>query len=295
MLRSDLPTFHDPENDTVPDGLPKVVDAHVHIFPDSIFNAIRRWFDRHAWRNRYRLSTPQVFDFLFSHGVGHVVALQYAHKPGLARGLNRYMCEVCRPYQGRVTGLATIFPGEAQADAILQEAFDAGLSGLKLHTHVQCFDIDSDETRRVFDVCQSNDKPVVIHFGKEPKSPAYHCDPYELCRADKLARVLDDFPQLKLCVPHLGFSEIREYRQLIETYDTLWLDTTMALTDYFQIEARVALGDYREGRIMYGSDFPNIPYAWDRELKCLQAAGLSDDALERILWKNAAEFFNLAV
>jgi predicted TIM-barrel fold metal-dependent hydrolase len=46
-------------------------------------------------------------------------------------------------------------------------------------------------------------------------------------------------------------------------------------------------------RIMYGSDFPNIPFAWDRELRRLQAAGLSDGALERILHNNVAEFFNL--
>jgi len=44
---------------------------------------------------------------------------------------------------------------------------------------------------------------------------------------------------------------------------------------------------------MYGSDFPNIPYAWDRELKELKAADISHEALEKISYKNAAEFFSL--
>jgi hypothetical protein len=44
---------------------------------------------------------------------------------------------------------------------------------------------------------------------------------------------------------------------------------------------------------MYGSDFPSIPYAWDRELKWLSDSGLSWDELEWILWKSAARFFNL--
>jgi predicted TIM-barrel fold metal-dependent hydrolase len=44
---------------------------------------------------------------------------------------------------------------------------------------------------------------------------------------------------------------------------------------------------------MYGSDFPNIPYAWDRELKELNAAGISEDALEKISYKNAADFFSI--
>lgn len=295
MLPPRLPTLDDIENDTIPSGFPMVVDAHVHVFPDSMFKAVRRWFDEHAWHIRYQLSTAGVFDFLLSHGVSHIIALQYAHAPGIAGHLNRYMAKQCRPYPGRVTGMATVFPGEENAGTILQEAFDSGLGGLKLHAHVQCFDINADSTERLFDVCQSNDKPVVIHIGKEPKSPAYRCDPHKICSADKLERALKNFPHLNICVPHLGFSETCEYKLLIEKYDHLWLDTTMALTDYFHIENRIDLKAYRIDRIMYGSDFPNIPYAWDRELKWLRNANFPETDLEMILNKNAVEFFGLDV
>jgi predicted TIM-barrel fold metal-dependent hydrolase len=44
---------------------------------------------------------------------------------------------------------------------------------------------------------------------------------------------------------------------------------------------------------MYGSDFPNIPYAWDRELKWLRDTRLGDDELDMILYKNAVDFFEL--
>jgi predicted TIM-barrel fold metal-dependent hydrolase len=44
---------------------------------------------------------------------------------------------------------------------------------------------------------------------------------------------------------------------------------------------------------VYGTDFPHIPFAWDRELKCVQAAGLSEDALERVAGKNARAFFGI--
>ncbi|MDB5099085.1 MAG: amidohydrolase family protein, partial [Cyanobacteria bacterium RYN_339] len=40
-------------------------------------------------------------------------------------------------------------------------------------------------------------------------------------------------------------------------------------------------------RILYGSDFPNLPYAWDRELRNLAAMGLGDAALAAILGGNA--------
>jgi predicted TIM-barrel fold metal-dependent hydrolase len=294
MLRSNLPAINDKEDITVPMGLPRVVDAHVHIFPRNIFSAIWQWFDDNAWPIRYQMSTSRVLDFLFSHGISHVVALQYAHKPGIAAKLNRYMAKKCREFPKQVTGLATIFPGEQNAEGILKEAFNCGLGGVKLHAHVQCFDMNSDEMDMIYDLCESEKKPMVMHVGREPRSTAYRCDPYQLCRADKLERVLKNFSRLKICFPHLGFNETAAYRKLIERYDNLWLDTTMVLTDYFPIDETIELDRFRIERIMYGSDFPNIPYAWDRELKWLKASGLTYDDLAWVLNQSAGNFFHFS-
>jgi predicted TIM-barrel fold metal-dependent hydrolase len=293
MLTPNLPTIDDREGAALPIEFPLAVDAHVHVFPQDYFSAIWDWFDENAWALRYRLTTSGVFDFLLSHGIRHIIALQYSHKPGIAKRLNRYMARKCRARPGQVTGMATLFPGENDAESILREAFDSGLKGVKLHAHVQCFDMNSNDMDLIYDLCQSENKVMVMHVGREPKSPAYDCDPHLLCRADKLERVLVDFPRLKICVPHLGLDEFSAYRNLIEKYDNLWLDTTMVLTDYFPRGETFELGVYRMERIMYGSDFPNIPYAWDRELKELRSFGLSHDALEWILSKSASEFFGL--
>lgn len=293
MLKSNMPAIRDPEGLKIPDGLPAVIDAHVHIFPHGIFSAVWRWFDEHAWPIRYRMRSSRVFEYLLSRGVKHIVALQYAHKPGIADKLNTYMAGKCAEHPDRVTGMATVFPGEKNADKILQKAFDSGLKGLKLHAHVQCFDMNDDSMNCVYECCRINKKPVVMHIGREPKSTAYQCDPHRICSAEKLERVIKDFPDLKICVPHFGMDELSAYRKMIETHDTLWLDTTMAIADYFPVETKIDLGRYRPDRIMYGSDFPNIPYAWDRELKKLKAAAISRDVLGRILNKNAADFFGV--
>jgi len=293
MLRDVLTTVNDQEGLSVPVGLPPVVDAHVHVFPSSIFSAVWKWFDEHAWRIRYRMSTSGVLDFLLSRGVSRIVALQYAHKPGIAPELNRYMARKCSEFPGRVAGLATVFPGEENAPDILEQAFEAGLSGVKLHAHVQCFDMVSEGMHQVYDCCQEHGRPLVIHAGREPKSPAYRCDPHQICSSDRVEQVVRNYPHLQLCVPHLGFDEMSAYRKLIEKYDNLWLDTTMVLADYFPIREQVDLNRYRPDRILYGSDFPNIPYAWDRELKRVQNAKMPRENLERFLCTNAAELFRL--
>jgi len=291
MLHPDLPVFNDTEGLFIPKGLPRVIDAHVHVFPKKIFSSVWSWFDQYGWKIRYRMDTSGLLAYLLDHGVDHVVALQYAHKPGISDQLNAYMVAKCNEFKGRVTGMATVFPGEPDADKILIRAFSSGLKGVKLHAHVQCFEMNGQATDVVYDACEKAGKPIVMHVGREPKSEAYACDPYEICSADKLEAVLKNFPRLKVCVPHLGFDEIFQYRDLVERYDTLWLDTAMVLTDYFPMENRVGLDTYRADRIMYGSDFPNIPYAWDRELKSLSQRSIPDETLEWILHKSAEQFF----
>ncbi len=293
MLKKKLPAVNDSEGMAVPSSLPDVTDSHVHIFPDGIFRAVWKWFDAYGYPIRYRMSAGELIRFLLSRGISHIVALQYAHKPGIAYELNQYMAELCRLHPGKITGMATVFPGENEAGNILKQAFALGLKGVKLHCHVQCFEMNSNEMNILYELCLSEKKPVVMHVGREPNSPAYSCDPRVLCSADKLENVLRSFPELKICVPHLGADEYLPYKNLTEKYDNLWLDTAMVLTDYFPGNRPVPLNEMRTDRILYGSDFPNIPFAWDRELKEMEKLHLPEEDLKRILGKNAAEFFSI--
>jgi uncharacterized protein len=92
-------------------------------------------------------------------------------------------------------------------------------------------------------------------------------------------------------VPHMGADEYDEYRRMLEQYDNLWLDTTMVFAGYLPGNHPPRLKNLRGDRIMFGTDFPNIPYAWDRELKRILALGLSEDAQAQVLGRNAEEFF----
>ncbi|HEX8820856.1 MAG TPA: amidohydrolase family protein [Archangium sp.] len=286
-----LPALEDEEGPRLPEGLPPVVDAHIHLFPDPVFEAVWRWFDQYGWPIRYKLHTPQVVSFLLSRGVSRVVALHYAHKPGMARFLNAYIAEVARA-EPRVLGLATVLPGEEGAPEILAEAFAAGLQGVKLHCHVQCFAPDAPALHEVYAACARAGKPLVMHAGREPASPQYKCDVHALCSAERVERVLKEHPTLKLCVPHLGADEFDAYERLLERHDNLWLDTTMVVAGYFPIPIPRRLLEVRPERILYGTDFPNIPYAWDRELKQLLALKLGDEAEAAILGGNALGLFS---
>jgi predicted TIM-barrel fold metal-dependent hydrolase len=288
-----LPALDDVEGLKVPAHLPPVVDGHVHLFPEPVFDAVWRWFDQYGWPIRYKLYAAQVVDFLLSRGVSRLIALHYSHRPGLARPFNEFMAELCRTRPG-VTGVATVLPGEEGARQILEDAFAAGLKGVKIHCHVQCFGPDAAEMHEVYAACVKAGLPLVMHAGREPASPAYRCDPYAICSADRVERVLKDYPALRLCVPHLGADEFDAYERLVTRYDNLWLDTTMAAAEYFPVAVPVQLIRARADRVLYGTDFPNLPYAWDRELTKLCALKLPDDDLASLLGGNARALFGLA-
>jgi predicted TIM-barrel fold metal-dependent hydrolase len=292
-LSQALPGIDDPEGAEVPANLSAVIDAHVHLFPDALFQSIRQWFDQFGWPIRYRLNAEGVLSFLFSRGVRHVVGLHYAHRPGIARELNRHMAGLCSRFD-RLTGLATLYPEEPAARAILEEAFDMGLKGLKLHAHVQCYDMGSPVMGELYETCEANGKVLVMHAGREPKSPAYLCDPYAICSAARVKQVLVDHPSLRICVPHLGADEYEAYRDMLREFDNLWLDTTMMLADYLPGADPTSLSDLRPDRVMYGTDFPNIPYAWDRGLRKLARMDLPPDTLTNILSGNARAFFAIS-
>lgn len=292
MLTHPMPSIDDKEGEHVPEFLPAVVDAHVHLFPDHIFASIWKWFDQFGWPIRYKLTSPRTIDFLLSHGIDHIVALQYAHKPGIAREMNKFMADVCRSHP-RVSGLATVLPGEKNAAEILKEGFEMGLAGVKLHAHVQCFDVTGKDIRTVYEACAAFDKPLLMHAGREPKSPKYTCDPYLLCGADKVEQILNDYPELKLCVPHMGADEYEAFQRLHTEYNNLWLDTTMTLSEYLFLDFEFKLDDFRQDRIIFGTDFPNLPYAWDREIKRLCKMNLPEESLALILGWNAKTLFSI--
>jgi predicted TIM-barrel fold metal-dependent hydrolase len=106
-------------------------------------------------------------------------------------------------------------------------------------------------------------------------------------------RVLTVYPALKLVVPHLGADEFDAYRRLQDRFDTLWLDTTMVLAGYLPLATLPRIEGMRPDRLMYGSDFPNIPYAWDRELRRLAVMELEKGFLRGLLADNAAALFGI--
>jgi predicted TIM-barrel fold metal-dependent hydrolase len=269
-----------------------IVDAHVHLHPDRLAQAIRRWFDTHAWAIQYRAGADDAVQTLRDGGVDRMVALPYVHKPGLARALNDFTLELSRRHP-EVLPCCTVFPGEEGDERILEEALCGPFRGVKIHSHVMKIAPDDWRLDAVWRASARWKKPVVIHCGPQPALHGYGVDPRAVSGADRLQRALDRHPDAIVIVPHLGFDHTPQFEAMLADYPNLYLDTTMVVGRYFELQPDVDILRRHPDRILYGTDFPNIPYAWDHELRALRAMRLPPEDEEKILSGNALRLFAL--
>ncbi|TMB05306.1 MAG: amidohydrolase [Deltaproteobacteria bacterium] len=270
-----------------------IVDAHVHLFPDRLAEAIRRWFSEHAWEIRYRLGVDEAVRTLREGGIDRFVVLPYAHKTGMAAALNDFTLQLARAYP-EVVPCCTAFPGEEGIERLLDGALgEQGFHGVKIHSHVMRVAPDDPRLDPVWRASARHRKPVVIHCGREPASAGYGTDVRALSGAARLRRALARHPDAICIVPHLGMDEPAAFEALLDEFPNLYLDTTMAITGYFPDPPDLDILRRRADRILYGTDFPNLPYGWDRELQVVRGLGLPPSDEARILSGNAIRLFGL--
>lgn len=270
----------------------KYLDAHVHPWPPRVYEALLRWFDKNAWEIAERVNGDALDAFLAARGVTRYVALVYAHRAGMAAELNRWLAEYARAHPAAIP-MGTVHPDD-DVRAVLGEAFDGlGLAGVKLHAHVMGIAPDDRRLWPVYEELCARDKPLVFHAGLEPESDAYPraCD--SVSGLARLGAVLRDFPMLRCVIPHLGASEFGLAAELLERYPSVMLDCAMVLARYFPDgPGREWVARYAD-RIFYGTDFPILPYDYDRERRCILGLALGAAAEDAIFWGNAARFFRV--
>ncbi|PXX70668.1 hypothetical protein DFR70_10187 [Nocardia tenerifensis] len=276
-------------------GVPGIIDVHTHFMPEPVMRKVWAYFDSagpltaRAWPIAYRDDEQVRLKTLRGFGVRAFSALVYPHKPEMAAWLNGWTAEFARRTPDCLH-TATFFP-EPHAEDYVAEAIRGGARLFKVHIQVGDFDPGDPLLDPVWGLIQDAAVPVVIHCGSGPV-------PGEFTGPAPIAALLQRFPRLPLIVAHMGAPEYTEFFDLAERYPDLRFDTTMTFTDFFEEAdpfprheyARLtALGD----RILFGSDFPNIPYNYSHAVAALERLDLGDEWLRAVCYRNAAELFGV--
>lgn len=274
-------------------GLPGLFDVHVHFLPPRMQAKVWAQFDRagpligRPWPIHYRDSEEERVEQLRALGARRFSALSYAHLPGMAESLNDWAADFAdRTPECLRSG--TFFPEPGVEDYVARRV-EAGVEVFKVHVQVGEFDLRDPVLDPVWGLLDEAGTPVVIHAGSGPV-------PGKFTGPGPMRAVLERHPHLTVVLAHMGAPEYEEFLELTEEFPRMHLDTTMAFTSFFEHEAPYPrdllprLLDLQD-RVLLGSDFPSIPYAYAHQLESLEALGLGASWLRAVCWVNGRRLF----
>lgn len=262
-------------------GLSGMVDAHVHFLPDRVMAKVWAYFDQAEthygtpWPIRYRTSVDERLAALKELGVRAFAPLVYPHKPGMGRWLTEWVTEFAARTPGAVP-TATLFPEPDVAD-YLGTAVEAGARAVKVHVQVGGFDPRDALLRPAWGLLADAGVPAVVHCGHGP-IPGAHTG------LEVFGEVLAEHPRLPVVLAHAGMPDFDGALDLVRRYERVHLDTTMVGTPFTEAitplpaDWAARLVDVAD-RVVYGTDFPNIPYGVFEQVAAVAGWAAADDRL----------------
>ena len=276
-------------------GIPGIVDVHTHFMPDRVLQKVWGWFDSARlpdgtpWRITYRGDDAARVAHLRAMGVRRFTALSYPHKPDMAEWLNGWAAGFADVVAECVPS-ATFFP-EPGADAYVAEAIDSGVGIFKAHLQVGAYDPRDPLLRPVWRRLADAGVPVLVHCGSGPVPGAF-------TGSGPFGEVLAANPELVAVIAHMGGGEYEEFLDLALRHPNVHLDVTMTFTDFmarlrdYPAHLLPVLAEHRE-RVVFGSDFPNIPHPYAHQIEALVRLGLGDDWLRAVCYDNPARLLGV--
>lgn len=223
-------------------------------------------------------------------------------------------------------GLGTVNPLDATQIGEGERCLDAlGFRGIQICTSWHGRFIDGEDAYPFWEWAQDRHVPVFIHPPRVPIGHEQQMDQYKLDElvgrpfdtAMALARMilsglLDRYPDLKLVVAHMGGGLLpcmgrldfgwrlgcegmpegagMRCKNLPSSYlKSLSVDTM----GFWAPHVREAVEVFGVDRVMFGTDYGPVPLDPREHIDIVNALAISQADREKILWRNAALFFNL--
>ena len=171
---------------------------------------------------------------------------------------------------------ATFFP-EPGVTGYMRAALAAGARVFRVHLQVGGFAPGDPRLDEVWGLLAEARVPVVVHAGHAPVGT-------DNTGPGPFGSLMARYPDLTAIVAHLGAPDYGAFVRMAADYERVALDTTMVFTGFFDKRAPFpaeALPLARElgmaGKILLGTDFPNLPYPYARQLAGLAGLDLGED------------------
>lgn len=257
-----------------------IVDSHTHLLPGRLAEKVRAFFDANMeGALAYPLDHETILARLAQAGIGMVWSLPYAHKPGVAAGMNASSADIAARLAGnpvQVVGAGTVHPGDDDPAVVVREAREKyGLKVVKLHCSVGDFEADDPRLDGTWQYLAGRRMPVIVHVGH---AVAGYTAATEL---RPIERVVQKFPGVRLIIAHCAHRAGPQALDLVEKYPGVYADLTPVVTETVALPP-VRVEQLAE-KLLFGSDAPNTALSAEQNLAHVRGFGLSERAQAAIL------------
>lgn len=259
-----------------------IIDIHAHVFPDKIAEKAS-----HGIQEFYNITVPyngtveKLIELSDKAGVDKMVVHSPATTPHQVQSINNFIIECTKKYPERIIGFMTMHPEYEDINAEVERCINAGLKGLKIHPDFQRFMIDDKNAYYIYEAIAGR-IPLLVHTGD------YR---YQWSKPSRMARVMDDFPAMKVIGAHFGgWSEWDDAAEVFGGKN-IYVDTSSTMYNVPIEHINELIKIYGVDHVMFGTDYP----MWDAEseLKYIEQLDLTDKEKEMILYENAERLLNL--
>lgn len=268
----------------------RIIDFHVHLFPDRMFDAIWDFFALgYKWDVIYRLYYRDCIEYLRKRQVVKIVYSNYAHREGIASGLNNWNLQILDEYPDLYC-FGAYHPGDEQALFYAEKTLrHPRVLGIKLQLLVQRFYPHDERLFPLYEMVASMGKRLLFHVGTGPVGN-------EFVGLAEFRKLLSRYPDLPANVAHMGAYEYRGFLDLLDCHPSLYLDTSYAFFKEMQESGGFNLGgetlEKYSDRILYGSDFPNLILPRESEMETLLGYNLSPEFYQKVFHDNGLKLIS---
>lgn len=265
-----------------------IIDAHAHIYPDKIApRAVPAIGTFYLVPMQGEGTADDLLARYGECGITHAIVHSVATTAKSVPTINSFIAEQCAQHPEFI-GFGTMHQEFEDVEAEVDRALALGLHGFKLHPDTQQVNMDDPRLMDFYEVIAGR-VPLVLHTGD------YR---YDYSSPRRLVKVLKAFPDLVVNAAHLGGWSIYDvgYDVLHEELlgeERLFVDASSAFAFTGRRHMRELVRMWGADRVMFGTDYPMWQPA--QELNEMMHCDLTDDELEKILWKNAEVFSGVTV
>ncbi len=258
-----------------------LIDFHTHVYPEKIAEkGVQYIGDFYNLPMSEKGTLVHLKSVAKASGTTHVVLLGVAVKPEVVESINRFTASLL---DAHTFGFGTIHPDYANKKDEVLHCLDMGLIGIKIHPDMQAFNIDDPRMFEVYELLSEKGAPIMMHLGDAR---------YDYSHPERLAKIMDRFPDLKVVGAHLGgYQRWEEALKYLCGRKNLWLDTSSSL-QFIDIElAKKIIKLHGYEHILFGTDYPITDQT--EELKRFALLELTEAEEKAVLYENAAKLLGI--